>query len=362
MKSLALQEHDIAFGLFGPNNDGIDASASVVLADTPVDERLIVNAPLFQSATVLDHVMSWHEAIEKSGLDFNVEKRPIAFRNERGGYVRLPDVFATVRDDNDTGLGVVKGRYSIVQNRDAGDMIDVLLDDGSAKIVAAGAWARGALGFVVSKIPADVMIGGEPVQSFLIVTWSHDGSRPVTASIRMLRPACANTLPPIIFSRRQEKIAPSRFVIRHVGSTDLKVQQARQALRIGFSSATFFGAVAQRLVEKPMNQLEAIALTKVLIPDPIGKVGDDGEQVTPGRTQARRDAITELFARSPNLDNVRDTAWAYVNAVAEYADHGMPARETKQTSRAENRAISTFDGQSDKLKRRAMLLAAEFTP
>ena len=344
---MQVQEHNIAFGLFGDN-----ASAKVVLADTPTDERLITNAPMLKSATILDHVSTWHEAIEKAGLDFEVEKRPIAFRNERGGYVRVPDVFATVRTDNDTPLGVVKGRYSIMNNRDAGDMIDVLLDDGSAKIVAAGAWAHGALGFVVSKIPADITVAGEPVQSFLIIRWSHDGSYPVDASIRMLRPACANTFPPIIFSRTVK----DRFVIRHVGDPKLKVQQARQALQIGFSAATYFGAVAQKLVETPMTQIDAIRMTEVLMPS---KADADEDAKVAGRTQARRDAIVELFARSPNLANVTGTAWAYVNAVAEYADHGMPARETKQTSRVENRARSVFDGQADRLKRRAMALASE---
>lgn len=345
--NIAVNDSDIAFGLF-------HGSAHVALTDNDVDQRLITNAPMLKTATIVDHAMSWHEAIDQAGLDFAVEKRPIAFRNDRGGYVRVPDVFATVRTDTDAALGVVKGRYAIVQNRDAGDMIDVLLDDGTAKIVAAGAWARGALGFVVSKIPADVTIGGEQVQSFLIVTWAHDGTRPVTATIRMLRPACANTLPPIIFNGQSS--VKDRFVIRHVGDTTLKVQQARQALQIGFNAASYFNVIADSLLNKPMNQIEAIRLTEELIPDLKKRDADEAA----GRTRVRRDAIAELFAHSPNLENVRGTAWAYVNAVAEYADHVMPARETKQTSRDENRAISVFDGAADKLKRRAFALASSF--
>jgi phage/plasmid-like protein (TIGR03299 family) len=348
---MQIQKHNISGGLF-------DGSAKVVLADTPTDPRLITNAPMFATATILDHVATWHEAIEKSGLDFTVEKRPVAFRNDRGGYVRVPDVFATVRTDTDAALGIVKDRYGIVQNRSAGDMIDVLLDDGSAKVVAAGPWAGGALGFVVSKIPADVLIAGEPVQSFLVIRWSHDGSYPVEAAIRMLRPACANTFPVVVFSRATAAVK-ERFVIRHVGDPALKIMQARQALQIGFTAATYFGAVAQKLVEQPMNQIEAIRLTEELIPV-IPSKDDDGAEKKAGRTQARRDAITQLFAHSPNLADMPDSAWKWVNAVSEYADHGMAARETKQTSRDENRARSIFDGQSDRLKRRAMLIASEF--
>ena len=345
---MQLHDHNIAFGLFG------DApSAQVVLTDTPVDPRLITNAPLFQSATILDHVATWREAIDESGLNFEVEKRPLAFRRDSKSYKTISDVYATVRTDTNDALGVVKGRYSIVQNYDAGDMLDVLLDDGSAKIVAAGAWAHGALGFVVAKIPADVLIGGEPVQSFFVITWSHDGSRPVTISTRMIRPACANTFPVIVFSRAHKAGQP-RFVVRHVGDTRLKVQQAREALQIGFSAASTFGADALRLLDTPMTALDALKLTEELLPT------KDDPDAKAGKTIVRRNAILELFGQSENLTNVRGTAWAYVNAVAEYADHGMTARETKQTSRAENRAISTFDGQADKLKRRAMLLTREF--
>jgi hypothetical protein len=34
----------------------------------------------------------------------------------------------------------------------------------------------------------------------------------------------------------------------------------------------------------------------------------------------------------------------------------MPARETKLTTSAENRAVSVFDGHADRLKRRALVL------
>jgi hypothetical protein len=42
--------------------------------------------------------------------------------------------------------------------------------------------------------------------------------------------------------------------------------------------------------------------------------------------------------------------------VAEYADHSMTFRETKATSRAENRAASILDGASHDLKARALAL------
>lgn len=327
-----------------------DDSGRVQLA---LDPALFTNAPMLKAATLLDSPESWHQAIADAGLDFTVEKRPLTFRNDKNNNVRIPGFYATVRQDTQQPLGLVKDRYTIVQNHDAGSMIDTLLDDGSLKIVGAGTFRSGATGFVIGRIPADVLIGGiDPVGSFMIISWSHDGTRPVSASTVMIREGCANQIPIIIESRAKNAVA--RYVFRHVGSFDGRIEEARRALNIGFNAATMFSAKAELLLKRPVTQIDAIRLTEELIPSP-----QEGDEV-PGRTQARRDAITELFARSDNLANVRGNAWSYFNAVAEYADHVMPARETKQTSRDENRAVSVFDGQADRLKRRAWALATEF--
>jgi phage/plasmid-like protein (TIGR03299 family) len=327
-----------------------DESGAVSLA---LDPKLFTNAPMLKAATILDGPTSWQDAIEQSGLNFEVVKRPLLFNRDGNSKVRIPEFYATVRTDTWQPLGIVKDRYALFQNATAGSMIDVLLDDGSLKIVAAGTFRKGATGFVIGRIPADVTVGGvDPLHAFMVISWSHDGTRPVAASTVMIRPACANQLPIIIGSR--SKLSDSRYVFRHVGSLDGRIDEARRALNIGFQSATYFGAKAEAMLKQPVTQVAAMAMTRELIP------AKDEESV-PGRTQARRDAINELFARSDNLSNVSGTAWAYFNAVAEYADHVMPARETKQTTSAENRAVSVFDGHADRLKRRALVLAQSFS-
>lgn len=309
-----------------------------------LDPALFTNAPMLRHATLIDGAASWADAIERAGLDFEVVKRPVAFRNEREGYTRVGGVFATVRTDQELALGLVKDRYTIVQNRDAGDLIDTLLDDGSAKIVAAGSFKQGATGFAVARIPADVLIAGESVHSFLVLSWSHDGTRPLSATVQMIRAACANVLPALLGRKGAQ-----RWSMRHVGSTDGKIAAARQALAISFQASDQFSAIANGLLGRKMTIDDIAAFTEVLIPNPKG---DDAELAT--KTKGRREAIVALAQNSPNLANVRGTAWATLNAVAEYADHFMVARETKQTGRDENRAASIFDGQAARLKARAL--------
>jgi len=314
-----------------------------------LDPTLFLNAPLLRHATLIDGAASWAEAIGQAGLDFEVVKHPVAFRNDNEGYTRVAEVFATVRTDQNRALGLVKDRYAIVQNRVAGDLIDTLLDDGSAKIVAAGSFKHGAIGFSIARIPADVLIAGEAVHSFLVLSWSHDGTRPLTATVQMIRAACANVLPAIIGSRSKD--ASLRWSMRHVGSIDGRIVAARQALAIGFTAASDLVAVANGLLARKMTIDDLRAFTVELIPNPKG---DDADLAT--TTANRRDAILTLAVGAPNLANVRGTAWAALNAVAEYADHSMTARNTKQTTSAENRAASIFGGQAARLKARALAI------
>ena len=57
------------------------------------------------------------EALERAGLDWNVEAKPIYDENGKP-YGKFK---ANVRDTDGELLGIVGDRYSIVQNRDAFD-------------------------------------------------------------------------------------------------------------------------------------------------------------------------------------------------------------------------------------------------
>ena len=70
--------------------------------------------------TAVPDVLCSAEALEKAGLDWNVEARPIFTDN---GIV-IPNYKANTRDIDNKVLGIVHDRYKIVQNKDAFSFTD----------------------------------------------------------------------------------------------------------------------------------------------------------------------------------------------------------------------------------------------
>ena len=71
--------------------------------------------PWHRVGEVTEGALSSKEAIVKAGLDWTVSTRPLATfdrANEtEGNFIDVPDYWATVRDTDDSVLGVVGNRY-----------------------------------------------------------------------------------------------------------------------------------------------------------------------------------------------------------------------------------------------------------
>src|ERR1700744_2335552 len=76
------------------------------------------------------------EAISYAGLDYTVEKRPLftnILENDLDNGISFPKIsvpnfYATVRNDDNSVLGVVGKDYEVVQNADAFQFFDAIVD------------------------------------------------------------------------------------------------------------------------------------------------------------------------------------------------------------------------------------------
>jgi phage/plasmid-like protein (TIGR03299 family) len=144
------------------------------------------------------------EAIERSGLGWQVEREPIAV--DRGDAATVDEwwlprceeisgYYATVRQDTREVLGIVGERYRIVQNQDAFEFVDQLL--GSAMhFETAGSLHGGRRIWVLARLPEHVEIGGDPVRPYVLLMKSQDGATAVIAATTPVRVVCQNTLNP----------------------------------------------------------------------------------------------------------------------------------------------------------------------
>lgn len=109
------------------------------------------------------------------------------YRNCQNGY-------ATYRTDYNIPLGVVKQKYTIVQNTEAFSFFDNAVGKNQALFQTAGCFGKGETIFVSAKLPFDILVKGDPVDNYLVFTNNHDGTAGVKMLFTPIRVVCKNTL------------------------------------------------------------------------------------------------------------------------------------------------------------------------
>ena len=136
------------------------------------------------------------EVLTLGGIDYDVLRRPVEFRNSLDGpRLRLPDHFVTARDDTGAGLGVVGSKYEVLQNRDAFAFLQDLVDRYDVVWESAGAVRGGRRVFISMRLPDTVTIDAagvaDQIVPFIVALNSHDGSSLFQVVVTPWRPVCA---------------------------------------------------------------------------------------------------------------------------------------------------------------------------
>ena len=293
--------------------------------------------------TELAELATGAEIREAAGLDFEVVKQPVYAGRRK---LRVPGKYATVRTDIDLPLGVVGDHYQVIQNSELDGWGDALVDSGEAKYETAGALRDGRVVFFSMELSSiDLKIAGskvdETVQTYLLLTNSHDGSKALEALITPVRVVCMNTLNAAIGARK------AYFRMRHTGSIEGKIAAARQALGITFSYLDGFKEVAEELSLKRVVDAQVDEILR-------GTVWPTTVESEKQLALTSAGKALELYHSSPTLEGIRGTAWGVLNAVAEYADHEASFKSRGVSTAADIRANSILWGEAHYAKDRAM--------
>lgn len=153
------------------------------------------------------------EVMVKSKLDFVVKKcdlfgkMPISisgdnaenldsdsFIKDRNIFAPCENAFGTYRTDLNIPLGIVKSKYTVVQNTEAFKFFDTAIGKGKAEWEYAGYFGNGSKIFVTAKLPNTMKVGNDPVDSYLVFSNSHDGSSSINIMLTPVRVFCTNCL------------------------------------------------------------------------------------------------------------------------------------------------------------------------
>lgn len=311
------------------------------------------DVPWHRLGTAVPDALTAHDAMKTAGLDWNVTKRPL-YASLHGVIadgeavlepVLVPDQFAIIRDEDNAVLGTVGGQYEPFQNSEAFEFLDSLVDSGEAKYDTAGSLRGGRSVFISMKTPRTILIGGaDPVDTYIMLSNAHDGSRAVTGVNTVVRTVCANT----------EQLAlrdyKAMFTMRHDQTMRGKVQEARDALGMTFAYFDEWEKAMNDLVAQDFTLREFETLVGTLYP----ARGSDEKA-----NRERQLSLIGTLESSPTIgDGIRRTKWGAFNAVTEYLDHYAAVRATSIQSVEERRFTESMFGANRGVREKAYALLA----
>jgi phage/plasmid-like protein (TIGR03299 family) len=306
--------------------------------------------PWHGEGKALENAANADEMYEASGLAWSVVKQPLfTYGVGEASTALLPvnDRVAMVRSSDNRVLGTVGATYQPIQNEEMFAFAEALMKTGEVvKFETAGSLNNGRVVFAEAIVPErGIKIEGDPqgeIMPYLIVNTGHDGLRAFQATFTPVRVVCANTLAMALSG------AKNLYVIRHTVNSGDRIADAKRALRLNVEYLEEVKTVSEALIKQTMSIKDILRATEVLIPS----MTDTPEKAV--KAQKQRDEILALYRNSANLDGVPESAYRFVQAVAEYADHVRTYRATKKGSAEDARALAILDGTAARIKTDAL--------
>ena len=302
-----------------------------------IDSMMYVGeTPWHQLGVKLTTPPTTKEALAQAGLNWTVRKESTYYKTATnnawdtiGGKTNLKPTghFVTVRSDTNEVLGNVSERYEILQNKEAFEPFDVLLDHGF-KLETAGAIEDGKKIWVLAKSPDHFLVGDDKIQPYAFLYTSHDGSSSNCFRDTAVRIVCKNTLD-FALSRDTK----TKFNLKHTRSIKENVTNLTERLKDSKGN-----------IKKSIDDMNRMAEYK------IGPYELDKylEASIPYLTTRHKQSIPEMgiFTRNyakPVYEKMVDnfyfgrgnkgkTLWDAYNAITEYYTHDKQYKDWVKTT------------------------------
>ena len=250
------------------------------------------------------------EAIIMAGLDWTVDQRPIydAFGKE------IPNFKANTRNTDNSVLGVVTDKYRVVQNSEAFDFTDSLLEEGVV-YETAGSLRNGRTIWLLAKMPEQKILD-DKFDPYVCFTNTHDGTGSIKAFCTPIRVVCNNTLNLALNKAKRT------WATKHMGDMQSKLQEAKIALGFANNYMEELNKEAQRLAEMKISDSELEVILDVMFPTKEDDTNRKKENI-----QTLKNNLFKCI-EMPDISQYRNTVWGVINAATDLAAHVAPARLT----------------------------------
>ena len=266
------------------------------------------------------------DALQLAGLDWQVVQEPIYTDSGK----QIPGYKANVRDTDHKVLGVVTDRYRIIQNQEAFAFTDELLGNG-VRYETAGSLQEGRKVWLLARLPREYIISGERISPYLVFSNTHDGSGAVRVAVTPVRVVCNNTLNLALNTAKRS------WSMIHTGDIKEKIQEAKDTLFMAEEYMDSLGKEFERLRRQKITDQQVKEYIELLLPIENGATTAQAKNIVKLREDLRK-----RYYDAPDLKDVGNNAYRFINAVSDFATHANPLRRTANYN--ENLFIKTVEG------------------
>ena len=266
------------------------------------------------------------DALRLAGLNWKVLQEPVYTENEEliQGYK------ANVRDTDRKVLGVVTDRYKVIQNEEAFAFTDTLLGEG-VRYETAGSLQEGRRVWMLARMPREFIIGGERISPYMVFSNTHDGSGAVKTALTPIRVVCNNTLNLAL------RTAKRSWSMIHTGDISGKIEEAKNTLLLADDYMTALGQEFENLRKIKLSEKQVLDYIKILLP-----MEENYSLLQKRGVEKLRADMKMRYFDAPDLKDVGNNGYRFVNAVSDFATHSTPRRKTANYK--ENIFARTADG------------------
>lgn len=274
--------------------------------------------PWHRIGKVVDTAPTTAEGIVLAGMDWEALEKPLFTREsilvdgvEQVSQQLVKGYKAIVRSDTGVTLGVVRGRYTPLQNRDAFNWFDPFIESGDASLETAGVLGDGQRVWIMAKINRDpsVIVPGDEILKYLLLSSSHDGSLAIRAGFTPIRVVCQNTLS-MAHSDKKSKL----LRLKHTAGAKIGLDKLRDTINLIDREFEMTSEQFQFLASKQFNKADLEKYVKLVL------FNTEGELSTRAKNTLER-VIAKVDQPEQTLAGVAGTWWAAYNAITEHLSH-----------------------------------------
>ena len=244
-----------------------------------------------------------------AGINWNVEKKPLAFFNDNC-YHSFDRHYALVRDSDDSVLSIAGKDYVVTHHQDVFEFAQRYVTRGKANLETMGSLNKGRIAWCLAKLNMDFILPGKDrVQGYLFLGVPYMRGRAVIARITTVRDACNNTLSIALRTKANMGLG-NAFRMNHRNTFDEKqILRAEETLNLAREEIESFGKVARSLQKVKLTERDIIKHLQ-----PIFQPNANKDELN-----IKMQAILDANKNAPGAQP--DNAWGVLNAVTYWADH-----------------------------------------